>query len=1366
MWADWARENKIKEKQGTGHDLGVDIVAREIGGELCAIQCKCYADDHMISKDAVNSFVAAGRSYGMPNYVFVCTGLINKNAEALLHGIHCNIIQKWHLRNSSINWSEYPKLRPKKPKTLRDYQQKAMNDVINGFDRHSRGKMIMACGTGKTFVSLRVAEKVAGRGGIVLYLVPSISLILQSMREWSDNSNIPHYYMAVCSDTSVRSSEDGTLTELEAPASTDKSQLLEKMSKMSLSNSMNVIFSTYNSIEVVKEAMHGKKFDLILCDEAHRTAGIGDKDKESFLTVVHHERNIKSSRRLYMTATPRIYTDNVRGKAEQREKQVISMDDETVYGPTFHNLSFYDAVHKYHALSDFKVRVAIMDGDTMDKLIQKSVSDDDNTVPLNERVLMTAVWHALEYPGTGGEKDLLQRVIVFCDMINSSKILAGESITYKKDIREDSEKFARAQEIDKDRGLIKLIDHIKKVKKDHDQNTASIRHVDGGDNAQTRRRELEWLRDSGNDPNICRILSNARCLSEGVDVPALDGVVFLNPRKSVIDVVQAVGRVMRKSPGKEYGYVILPVAIPIGVDIGEALQDSEYFKVVWQVLNALRSHDPNLAEEINRLVLDKPDFKDNEITNRIIIRHAHSHNLGPSDMPVDRMIEGITTKLIEKVGDINYYDKYGRTLGSTSRTIEERIKNKIKTKPNVKREIQEFHRGLKEMINDSVTEKTAVQAIAQHMVLSRVFDELFSNEFSTHNPISIAFNKVARKIGLQEELDDLESFYGDVKREISGIDTREGRQSFIKKIYGNFFESADKKGTEQHGVVYTPIEVIDFIINSVQHILKTEFGTKLSSRHVKVLEPFSGTGTFLARLLESGYLDENIYEKYKNDLFANELILLAYYISTVNIETTYSSLRKGNKYVPFDGISYTDTLRINARYRDGKEYRQRMLPLTGSFKEAHERLQNQRWTHLHVLIGNPPYSAGQSNFNDNNPNIAYPEIDGRIDNTYVKMVQKINPKISQIRSLYDSYIRSIRWASDRIGNSGVIGFVTNASFIRSDTAAGIRACLKEEFTDVWVFDLRGNQRTQGEVSRKEGGKIFGSGSRAPVAITILVKNPKKKTHNIHYYDIGDYYSREKKLGMIKNFNSIKWITDWQEIEPDKHHDWLDQRSDEFSKYLPIGSKDSKAGQGNAVFRTYSNGTATARDVWVYNSSMKTLSENMQTHIKYCNSQDLDNPVYDPKSAKWDSDLSRKLKRFGQQSFDESKIRTALYRPFFKQLLYFDRVFNPRQGIAPTSFPKKSSENLVICVPDKGSGEKFSTLVTDKTPDLHIIAQNQCFPLKTKNKDLKARERVRNLCIIVPYKIQGEFSVFITDMIPDLEVIHHGQVFPMKVMTEK
>ena len=1336
MWGDWARDNKIKEELGTAHDLGVDIVAQEYGGTLCAIQCKCYNDDNILGKEDIDSFIAAGKSYHLSNYVLACTGPINDNAMAMLRGVRCNIITKQHLKNSSIDWSEYPKIKSKKPKKLRDYQQFAMTDVVQGFEKSARGKMIMACGTGKTFVSLKIAEKLVGKGGIVLYLVPSISLILQSMREWSDNSGIPHYYMAVCSDKSIRNSDNGTLTELETPASTDITELSEKLAKMS-NNTMNVIFSTYHSIEVVMSAMTDKKFDLILCDEAHRTTGIGDTKNESFLTMVHHERNIKSKRRLYMTATPRIYTDIIKAKAQQKEKVIISMDDESLYGSVFHNLSFYDAVHKYHALSDFKVRVAIMDGDTMSRMIQHSTANDENLVPLNEKTLMASVWHALEYPGSGDEKELLQRVIVFCDMINSSKLFAGEELVYKKDIREDPEKLGKSKEIDRYRSFGKVVEHIQKIKNDHDSVKSEVRHVDGGDNAQRRRRELDWLRDSQDDPSTCRILSNARCLSEGIDVPSLDGVVFMNPRKSVVDVVQAVGRVMRRSPGKEYGYVILPVAIPAGIKVEEALRDSKHFKVVWQVLNALRSHDPNLAEEINRLILERPNPNDNEITNRIIIRHANSHNLYSLDMPADKMIEGITTKLIEKVGDINYFDRYGQKLGEASHTIEARIKNKIDSSDSIKNEIGQFHDSLKKMINDSITIDSTTQVIAQHIVLSRVFDALFQGEFTSHNPISIEFDRVAKKLGLKEELEDLEGFYEDVKTELKEIKSREARQNFIKKIYGNFFESADKKGTEQHGVVYTPVELIDFIINSVQHLLKKHFKTEFNERAVKVLEPFAGTGTFITRLLESGLITDNLYEKYKNDLYANELILLAYYIATVNIETTYSSLRQGGRYVPFDGISYTDTLQINPQYRDDKSHRQNLIPFDGTFKIAHERIRHQRGSHVHVLMGNPPYSKGQSKSSDNNPNIEYPAIKKRIKITYMKKATTHDKK-----SLYDSYVLSLRWASDRIGESGIIAFVTNGSFIRSETAAGIRACFAEEFNEVWCFDLRGNGRITGD-----GRNVFeypgqsSGGSRTPIAIIILVKNPKKSNHVIYYSSLeSSYYSGEDKRKRVKELKFITGIKDWQVITPDRHHDWLDPRDDEFLKYVPIGSKAVKSGkETHATFKIFSLGIASHRDVWIYNSSRNELTKNIKCQIQYCNKQDLtnsklDKKLHDKKQIQWTGGLTQKLIK-EKPMFDKDKIRRVLYRPFFKQYHYFDNVFNDAVYLIPRFFPENYSRNLTIIVPYKFTGE-FSTFVTDVTPDLEVIHHGQCFPLYTyENK----KDKKLNITDFILQEYRGHYK---------------------------
>ena len=1305
MWGDWAREHRTKEKVGTRRDLGIDIVARErVGGELCAVQCKCYADDTVLDAASVDSFIAAGVP-DMKNYILACTGPISKAALLKLRKARCQIMTRDDLRYR-FDWGAYPrKIVPPPPKKLKPYQEKALGDVISGFAGSDRGKLIMACGTGKTLVSLHVAEKLAGRGGAVLYLVPSISLILQSMREWSDNANMPHYYMAVCSDTTVRNTEQGTLTELEAPASTDAKALGDRADRMR-DDALNVIFSTYHSVEVVERAMAGRKLDLILCDEAHRTTGVDERGSESYYTRVHYDKNIQAARRLYMTATPRIYTDAVKGKAERQQKVVISMDDD-LYGPVFHNLSFYDAVHKHKVLCDFKVRVAVMDGDTLDELVQKAQAGDDVMIPLDEKTLMASVWHALEHPGADDKKGLLQRVIMFCDMINSSKIVAGEPITYKKDIREDPEQLEKVMQIDPQRSFEKIVSHIKKVTNTKTSSCVDVEHVDGGDSAQERRARLEWLKSSSDDPVTCRILSNARCLSEGVDVPALDGVVFMNPRKSVVDVVQAVGRVMRKSPGKEFGYVILPVAIPARVPIGDAMERNEYFKVVWQVLNALRSHDPQLASEINKLVLTD-SHSNNEVTNRIIIRHAYGHELKQAELLEPKMISGIASKLVQKVGDVNYYDKYGKSLGEAARTIEVRIHNKIEANPRQHAEIEKLRLGLHQMVNDSVTFDETVRILAQHMVLARVFDQIFSGEFTVRNPIAQVFESVATTIGLREELRDLGDFYDDIERELSGIETREARQNFIKKIYGNFLESADKKGAEKHGIVYTPVEVIDFIIESVDVLLDQNFGLSLNDRCVKVFDPFAGTGTFLTRLLESGLVADNLYEKYRHDLFANELILLAYYIATVNIETTYSSLRKGGKYVPFTGISYTDTLQLNSRYREGGTYKQEQSKIDERFQAAHKRISQQRGSHIHVIIGNPPYSASQSNFNDQNQNLSYPILDERIKKTYIEKA----PSKGKGYAFYDSYVRALRWASDRIGDSGIIAFITNSGFLRSDTGAGIRASLANEFSEIWYFDLRGKKGIPDDgrnifeyIGKSTGGTTVGT------AIVFLVKKPGRKSTVIRYSKLeSTCYSGQEKRDRVKILKSIKGIKNWEIKSPDQHYDWLDQRRNDFLKYLPLGDTSVKKGSDDrAIFRTYSLGIGTNRDAWAYNSNSKQLSENMQRHVEYC----VQNGPTEPKNidstqAKWSPGLTRELQR-SQPKFTDSKIRIALYRPFFKQYLFFDKVFNHMQALIPKFFPQTNTKNLTICIPYKFTGE-FSVLVTDITPDLHIIAANQCFPM--------------------------------------------------------
>ena len=489
--------------------------------------------------------------------------------------------------------------------------------------------------------------------------------------------------------------------------------------------------------------------------------------------------------------------------------------------------------------------------------------------------------------------------------------------------------------------------------------------------------------------------------------------------------------------------------------------------------------------------------------------------------------------------------------------------------------------------------------------------------------------------------------------------------------------------------------------------MKKEFNTEFNNRSVKVMDPFAGTGTFLTRLLESGFIQENIYEKYKHDLIANEMILLAYYIATVNIETTYQNLRKGNKYVPFEGINYTDTMKLNARYREDERHRAEFGTLDDDFKFAHRRIKLQRSSHIHVIIGNPPYSSGQSNYNEDNPNLKYDVLDERIDSTYAEKTT-----VHSKNAFYDSYVRSLRWASDRIGNSGIIAFVTNASFLKTETGQSIRASLENEFDYIWCYDLRGNQRTQGEISRKEGGKIFGSGSRAPVAIILLVKTTKNRKCIIKYHDIGNYITRERKLKIIQNTKSIQNIKNWNIIKPDKHNDWVNQRDDRFTEYLPMGSSKAKSGIGNAIFKLYTSGLKSHRDVWVYNSSFDNLVKNMKLHIDYCNAQNLKHfniKNIESKKAKWSSDLTDKLKK-NKPNFDANKIRIACYRPFFKQYMYFDDVFNGVVYRIPQFFPENYSKNPVICISDKGKIGMFSTLITNITPDLHIIEQSQCFPL--------------------------------------------------------
>ncbi|MDE0014218.1 MAG: DEAD/DEAH box helicase family protein [Candidatus Poribacteria bacterium] len=1307
LWSEWAE----LRPEFDGVDIGIDLVAQEHDGGYCAIQCKCYAENTRISKKDLDTFISASAREPFTARIFVDTARDwSANVYRTLDGLQppCQRISAADLASRPVEWpdlsiEEAEQLDYRQETfSLREHQREAFNDVINGFRESDRGKLIMACGTGKTFAALRIAEHLAGVGGRVLYLVPSIGLFAQAMREWSEQQGVPHRYIGICSDTKAgKTSEDASILELEIPVTTDPADISKALQR-SDENSMQVVFCTYHSLPIVEAAQDAgaPPFDIVLCDEAHRTTGIEDNDdKTSPFVLVHNADRIRAKKRLYMTATSRLYTEGAKAKAAHHDIEVFSMDDPATYGPEFHRLPFSRAVEQ-DLLSDYKVVVLAMSEQSTDAALQTYRIAGGKEININDATKIVGCWRALQNPERKAADDSeikpLTRAIAFTNTIAASKNLVhhwnGVIESAIERMPEDQRPSDFACETD---------------------------HVDGKTNALNRKKRIEWLK--GNSEGVCRILSNARCLSEGIDVPALDAVLFMSPRNSHVDIVQAVGRVMRKAEGKQYGYIVFPVAIPAGADPADILNDNERFASVWNVLRALRSHDDRLNAEINRIDLNT------STPDRIIFTglNEDGDGIGSSSasngqqlfLPMDLPPDAIFAKIVEKCGDRKYWESWAKDVADIFLRVVGRIESLLDTPENdaLREWFDDFHSELKSSINDAITRSNAIDMMAQHILTRPVFEALFENyDFASGNPVAIALDKLRNdfaEFGLEDETRDLEKFYESVRMRARGIDNSEGRQRVLLELYEKFFATALKKDAERLGIVYTPVEVVDFILHSANEVLQDEFGKSLSDEGVHILDPFTGAGIFLARLLQSGLIQpDDLERKYRAELHANEIVLLAYYIAAVNIEEAFRGKRgQDMSYEPFNGIVLTDTFNLN---KERNLFPKDWLP------DNNERAERQQQLPIGVIVGNPPWSAGQKSAADDNPNVEYPELKQRIRETYAE-----HSTATLKRSLYDTYKMAIRWASDRIEEQGIVAFVTNGSWIDGNVDAGIRACLAEEFSSIHVLNLRGNQRTQGEVSRREGGKIFGSGSRAPVAITFLVKNPNAKHEGckIHYHDIGDYLTREEKLEALHEAVSIKGFSDWQKITPDKYHDWIGQRNDTFSQFYPLGSEETKAGKvDEAIFRLYSRGYATGRDAYIYNFSHYTCAEKARRMTQdYINAfSELETPSelsvdeaarLHSSNLKWDFNLKENLKRKKETEFEDSYIRKVVYRPFIATNCYANHIFAQRKYQQDRIFPDSSSKNRVICVPGLGSKKAFSALITDAMPDLGFNEASQCFP---------------------------------------------------------
>ncbi|MRJ23800.1 DEAD/DEAH box helicase [Pseudomonas haemolytica] len=1350
-FAEWAKEQSL-----SGKDAGIDLVARTQGtGEYHAIQCKLYAEDYKVQKKDIDSFfTASGKAPFSHRVIFATTNNWSEHAEDALQGQQPPVskIDLQALEDSQIDWAKYQPNQAvalKAKKQLRAHQQTALNAVAAGLKDAERGKLIMACGTGKTFTSLKIAEQQAGKGKRVLFLVPSLSLLSQTLTEWTQESATPLHSFAVCSDSDVgkkRKAEDDAVQvfthELRYPATTKADRLAAEMLKRHDSEHMSVVFSTYHSIDVISRAQadHGlAAFDLVICDEAHRTTGATfDDDDESTFVRIHDVDYIRATKRLYMTATPRIYGDNAKIKAESGEVTLCSMDDEALYGKELFVINFSEAVQR-GLLTDYKVLVLTVEESVINRRLQELLKDEDNQLKVDDAAKIVGCWKALAKQGLAenlvGDDQPMKRAVAFCQVISPNykgtkhKV---SSINIASMFQSVVEAYQESEEIDEGSRII-----------------CEAAHVDGGMNASQKEAKLNWLKEEP-PTNTCRILSNVRCLSEGVDVPALDAVLFLTPRNSQVDVVQSVGRVMRNAPGKKRGYVVLPVVIPANTEPHVALNDNQTYKVVWQVLQALRSHDDSFDAMVNKLDLIGSDPRKMEviaITDKVEKKarkasgtsngQAGKGQYGIGEKRAKYDVEGqmtqqaelayevgeiekaIYAKIVDKCGNRHHWEDWANDIAKIARTHIDRIQG-ILENPEYTQEratFEAFAAELRDDLNDSISDGEIVEMLAQHLVTKPVFDALFDEySFASHNPMSKAMQGVLDALHehhLAKEADTLEKFYASVRQRAAGIDNAQGKQKIIVELYDKFFRNAFPKMTERLGIVYTPVEVVDFILHSVNHLLQQEFGQTLGSKGVHIIDPFTGTGTFITRLIQSGLIKpEELPHKYRHEIHANELVLLAYYIAAINIEAAYHG-EVIDEYAPFEGICLTDTFQM---------YEKDDL-VDALLEDNSARRKRQKDLDIRVIVGNPPYSVGQGDANANNANVPYPSLDERIRTTYAARSDANNKN-----ALYDSYIRSIRWASDRIGDAGIIGFVTNAGFVEANTADGLRKCLVDEFSSLYVFHLRGNQRTSGETSRKEGGKIFGSGSRAPIAISLLVKNPEAVTHGqIYFHDIGDYLSREEKLEKIVSYASVAGIPGWQHVVPDEHGDWLKQRDNSFGQFIVLGDKDDRTSE--VLFENYTRGLETGRDAWVINSSESKVKLNVASMLDFYNKEiqrvgaaslqgskkeriDQIKPLLsnDATQISWTSSLFANAADATMLKLRPDCIGTMVYRPFTKQAFSYDSNVVHRVGQMPRIFPNAKAENCLIMVKQRPAEFGQLALMVNRPPELQTDGGTQCFPL--------------------------------------------------------
>ncbi|GAA9189853.1 DEAD/DEAH box helicase family protein [Helicobacter pylori] len=1359
LWNDWELKNNES-------DRGIDMVITTASKEYIAVQCKFHQDS--VSLNDLSTFLSKLQSgvgeIGFKKGIIISTSNLSSNALKEIEqirkskGIDIVEISEEDFIYSQIDWEKFdptqtqgelPLCDKKKPRPHQTEAIKATKEYFSD-PKNTRGKLIMACGTGKTYTSLKIMEALEPK--ITLFLAPSIALLSQTFREYAQEKSEPFYASIVCSDDKVGKgkknkndddADDINFSELPLKPSTRLEDILSVHEKAQKENKRFIIFSTYQSALRIQEAQEVGlgEIDLVICDEAHRTVGAmyssNERDDKNAFTLCHSDEHIQAKKRLYMTATPKVYSESSKAKAKESDNAIYSMDDESIFGEEIYTLNFERAI-ALDLLTDYKVMILAVR--------KENLSGVTNSV--NQKI------SRLEAQGTKLDKKLINNEFV-CKIIGTHKGLAKQDlIALDDENKEDCDLQNKNDTTPSQRAIsfCKSISTSKRIKdsfetvmecyneelkkKSFKNLTISIDHIDGTMNCKVRLDKLEELNKF--EPNTCKVLSNARCLSEGVDVPALDSIVFFDGKSAMVDIIQAVGRVMRKAKHKKRGYIILPIALEESEiqNLDEAVNNTN-FKNIWKVLKALRSHDPSLVDEATfreKIKIFGSDDSNNDETNQDDKEPKKDKTEQDPKRAQKTLFDAILLQdladavynvMPTKLGDRQYWENFAKKTGNIARTLNSRLKDIFEKNPEF---FHGFLDSLRGNIHSNIKEDEALDMITSHIITKPIFDAIFGDNIK--NPISKALDKMVQKLstlGLQGETKDLKNLYESVKTEAAHAKSQKSQQELIKNLYNTFFKVAFRKQSEKLGIVYTPIEVVDFILRATNGILKRHFNTDFNDKNITIFDPFTGTGSFIARLLSKEnelISDEALKEKFDKNLFAFDIVLLAYYIALINI--TQAAQNRDGSLKNFKNIALTDSLDFYEEKND-----KGVFDLFKDLEENKEIKSTIEKQNIRVIIGNPPYSAGAKSQNDNNQNLSHPNLEKRVYEKYGKnSLTKNSGKTTR-----DTLIQSIYMASELLKDRGVLGFVVNGSFIDSKSGDGFRKCVAKDFAHLYVLNLRGNARTSGETFKKEGDGIFDSGSRATIAVIFFVKDASVKNSAIHYYDIGDYLKREEKLNRLAHFSNLDAIP-FETITPNNKGDWINQREDGFDKLIPL--KRDKKLQNPSVFDINSRGVVSGRDPWVYNFSKDALMRSVQKCIdaynadlkrfnarfreafksrakgvksdqlyKQLNDKEI---TTDKTKISWTDGLKNHLiKNKNLQESHKDRIRLVLYRPFNKQWLYWDKDWIHRQSQFSKIFPDKDAQNVVINT-GVGDGKNFSALASDFISSYDLISHNQTYPL--------------------------------------------------------